>query len=605
MADSKDWRLEEELAQARPTWTNMRRLGGFIAPYRKPIVTALVMEIGWCFSYLAGPHLVRIAIDSYLVAGAETGLALVCLAYAGNTLLRACWIIVEIRLLARCGQRILGDMRRAVFEHVQTLSMSFFDRTQHGRIIARVDRDVDALEHPLVWGPVILTSAVFLLIFALSSMAYYDYRLSLVVIICVPTLVLSSEIFRRRGMRAYRDARAALSRVTAHYAETINGMRIIQATVQENKTLAEGRRLIRRLQKTALRTIMIWSAYLPAVSMHYGIGGAAILIYGGALVMRGELTIGELVAFLLLLESVFEPIEQLGELYNELLGAAAAGERVFQVLDTQPEIQDRTGAGALSEVKGRVTFSHVHFRYGPELPWIVRGASFAIEPGTTAAFVGHTGAGKTSIIALLCRFYEAQEGHVRIDGRDVRDIRLTSLRDHVGVIPQDGYLFSGTVMDNLRFGHPDATDDEILNAAKSLGAHEVLEALADGYATDVGERGGRLSHGERQVVCYVRALLADPAILVLDEATSAMDAATEKTLQRALARLTTGRTTVVIAHRLSTVRAADRIYVVDRGTIVEQGDHESLLRLSRRYAELYGDYKRTRRRRADGGNGGA
>ncbi len=591
MAETKDWQVEEELAQTRPTLSNLRRTGTFLAPYKWSIATALAMEIVWCFSYLLSPHLVRIAIDDYLVPGGFTGLAVVCLIYAANVLFRAVWLGRELRLLARCGQRVLGDLRRAVFEHIQTLSMSFFDRTQHGKIIARVDRDVDALEHSIIWSPVILTSVIFLLLFAISSMVYYDYRLSMVVIACVPTLLISSEVFRRHGMRAYRASRVALSRVTAHYAETINGMRVIQAAVQESKTLAEGHARITKLKNAAVRTIRIWSAYFPVVSLHYGVGGAAILIYGGNLVMRGELTVGELVAFLLLLDSVFEPIEELGELYNELLSASAAGERVFEVLDTKPEIVDRPDAGGVDGLGSRITFSRVRFRYGPKLPWIIHNVSFALEAGKTSAFVGQTGSGKTSLVALLCRFYEAQEGQVRIDGRDVRDLRLSALREHIGVIPQDGYLFSGTVMENLRFGKPGASDTEILTAAKELGAHDILATLTEGYDTPVGERGGRLSHGERQVVCYVRALLADPAIIILDEATSAMDAATERTLQRALARLSSGRTTVVIAHRLSTIRNADNILVVDGGRIVEQGDHASLLRLSRRYARLYTDYR--------------
>ena len=591
MANKQDWQLEEELAETRPTLENLRRTGRFVFPHKKLILTALAMEVVWSMSFLLGPHLVRVAIDDYLKPGAFEGLIAVSALYALNTVFRALWLGQELKILARAGQRVLGDIRKAIFEHVQNLSMSFFDKTQQGKIIARVDRDVDALEHPIIWGPIILTSASMLLILAVSSMIYYDWRLSMVVVACVPTLVLSSHMFHRAGMKAYRAARAALSRVTAHYAESINGMRIIQAAVQEEKTLAEGSIRIRTLREAAIRTIRVWSAYLPVVSTHYGIGGAAILIFGGHLVAKGELTVGELVAFLLLLESVFEPIEELGELYNELLGASAAGERVFQVLDTRPEIMNKENAAPLKNVRGRISFQDVRFRYGPKLPWVIKGVSFEIAPGETAAFVGQTGAGKTSIVGLLCRFYDAQSGTVAIDGQNVASVRLESLREHIGMIPQDGYLFSGTVMDNLRFGKPDASDQEIIDAAKALGAHDLLQSLSKGYDTPVGERGGRLSHGERQVVCYIRALLADPAVLVLDEATSAMDAATENTLQKALATLSRGRTTVVIAHRLSTIRKAEKIFVVEAGRIAEEGDHDSLIALGGRYARLYDDYR--------------
>jgi ABC-type multidrug transport system fused ATPase/permease subunit len=587
---NEDWKLEEEFAQKSLSVGLLRRAGGFLAPYRRTIATGLAMEIGWCLSYMAGPHLVKIAVDDYLVPGAFGGLALLCGIYAANTIGRALWVGREIRMLVGAGHRILGDLRRAVFDHLQGLSMSYFDKTQQGRIIARVDRDIDALEHPLIWGPVDCVATLFLLVFGIGSMLYFDWRLTLVVIACLPTLALSSEVFRRIGLKAYREARGALSRVTAQYAESINGMRVIQASVQEPRSLAEGNGKISAVRRAAEWTIRVWSAYMPLISLHYGVSGAALLLFGGKLVLAGEVSLGELVAFIMMLEFVFEPIEQMGQLYNELLGASAAAERVFQVLDTKPEIVDHAKARALTSVEGWIGFEGVRFRYGGDLPWVLHGLSFTLEPGTTTAIVGHTGAGKSSLAGLLCRFYDAQEGVVTLDGRDIREIELDSLRRHVAMIPQDGYLFSGTVMENLRFGRPGAADAEIVAAARELGAEGVLRALPDGFDTEVGERGGRLSHGQRQAVCYVRALLADPRVLVFDEATSSLDAVTEKTLQGAFSRLGKGRTTVVIAHRLSTIRDADRILVVDAGRIVESGRHEELLASGGAYAKLYADY---------------
>jgi ABC-type multidrug transport system fused ATPase/permease subunit len=303
------------------------------------------------------------------------------------------------------------------------------------------------------------------------------------------------------------------------------------------------------------------------------------------------LSVGELVAFLMLLEYVFQPLEELGDLYNDLLGAQAAAERVFQLMDARPSVAEAPDARRLESPRGRVEFDAVRFRYGPDAPWALDGVSFAVEPGQTAALVGHTGAGKSTVVSLLCRFYDVTEGAVRLDGEDVKGLTLDTLRRHIGVIPQDGFLFSGTVMDNLRFGRPDAGDAEIVAAAERLGAHALLSALPDGYDTEVGERGSRLSHGQRQAVCYVRALLAEPRVLILDEATSSLDAATEHTLQEALRRLAEGRTTIVVAHRLSTIRHAERILVFESGKVVESGDHASLLARGGAYARLYADYR--------------
>ncbi|MDE2291497.1 MAG: ABC transporter ATP-binding protein, partial [Elusimicrobia bacterium] len=516
-------------------------------------------------------------------------LGLLAAAYALNTLARAWWVGWELRFLTRTGQRVVADLRREVFDHVQGLCMGFFDRTQQGRIIARVDRDVDALERSLIWGPVTVVSCALVLVLATAAMLRYDARLTLIVLACVPSLLLSSEVFRRLGLSAYRRTRAELSRVTAHYAEAISGMRVIQASVREEASVAAGRGLIAAFRDSALRAVRVWSASTPVVNLHYAVSGAAVLFFGARLVRAGQVSPGALVAFLMLLEHVFQPLEELGELYGELLGAQSAAERVFQVLDTLPTVSERPGARRLSGLSGRVRFEGVRFRYGPEHPWALDGVSFEAGPGETLALVGHTGAGKSTVVSLLCRFYDAVEGAVTLDGHDVRGLTLDTLRRHVGVIPQDGFLFSGTVLENLRFGKPGASDAELAAAARSLGADGLLAALPRGYGTEVGERGARLSHGQRQAVCYVRALLAEPKVLILDEATSALDAGAEAALQEALRRLSAGRTTVVVAHRLSTVRAAERILVFEGGRVAESGDHRALLARGGAYARLVAD----------------
>ncbi|TBR21755.1 ABC transporter ATP-binding protein [bacterium] len=586
---SQDWMLEEELARARLAASSLARVGAFLAPYKREVAAALAMEVLWCLSHLAGPLLVQRGIDRYLGRADLGALAGLAALYALNTLGRAWLVGLELKLLTGSGQRVVGDIRRAVFDHVQGLCMGFFDRTQQGRVIARVDRDVDALERSLVWGPVTVLSATLVLAFALAAMAHYDARLALVVFACVPTLVLSSEVFRRAGIAAYRRTRADMSRVTAHYAESINGMRVIQASGREAESVAAGRGLIQAVRTSALNAVGVWSAYLPVVNLHYGLSGAAVLFWGGRLVLSGELSVGALVAFLMLLEHVFQPIEELGDLYNELLSAQAAAERVFQVLDTEPTVRERAGARDVAALGGRVEFDGVRLRYAAGAPWALDGVSFAVEPGQTVALVGHTGAGKSTVVSLLCRFYDVTEGAVRLDGVDVRELTLATLRRNIGVIPQDGFLFSGSVFENLRFGRPEASDAELTDAARALGAHELLSALPQGYATEVGERGSRLSHGQRQAVCYVRALLAEPRILILDEATSSLDSASERTLQGALRRLSAGRTTFVVAHRLSTIRTADRILVFSGGKVVEEGAHAALLERGGAYARLHAD----------------
>ncbi len=591
MSGPQDWMLEEELARARPNAAALKRLARFLAPYKGRVALGLVLEIVWCLSYLAGPWLVQVGIDKGLMRARFGLLALVCAAYAANALGRALLVGFELRLLTRAGQSVLADLRRAVFDHVQGLCMGFFDRTQQGRVIARVDRDVDALERAVIWGPVTLLSATLVLTLALGAMARYDARLALAVLACVPSLLLSSEAFRRAGLRAYRRARADLSRLTAHYAEAINGMRVIQACGREGDSVGTGRGLIAAYRDSGVRAVRTWAAYQPVVNLHYGVSGALVLWLGGRLVLAGSLSVGELVAFLMLLEYVFQPLEELGDLYNDLLGAQAAAERVFQLMDARPSVAEAPDARRLEAARGRVEFDGVSFRYGPDAPWALEGVSFAVEPGQTAALVGHTGAGKSTVVSLLCRFYDATKGAVRLDGEDLRGLTLDTLRRHIGVIPQDGFLFSGTVMDNLRFGRPEASDAELVAAAERLGAHALLSALPDGYDTDVGERGGRLSHGQRQAVCYVRALLAEPRVLILDEATSALDAGSERTLQEALRRLSAGRTTIVVAHRLSTIRSAERILVFEDGRVAESGDHASLLARAGAYARLYADYR--------------
>lgn len=576
------------------------RLMGYLRPYRRTFVWNLLLTLLATMSTLLGPKLIQVGIDRYLtrldsLETARQGVLLVSLLYLVNLMLGWLLSVAQVKQAIAMGQGAMNDLRMAVFEHIQQLSLSYFDKTHQGRIINRADTDIDSLDRIMTWGANQLFASAVTLLGVVAFMAQYDWRLCLAVSVVLPPLAIATRIFHRHGMRAYRKVREQTSRLTSAMAENISGVRVVQAFAREEENLARFQQLHASHNAYALAAARVFHTYMPFLGMMSGLGSAIILGYGGSLVLRHEITVGELAAFLLYLGMFFGPIQTMGDLYNALLSTAASAERIFQLLDTPPAVHNEPGAADLPVIQGHVVFEHVFFRYDatPSDTWILQDIHFDVAPGQTIALVGHTGSGKTSIISLLARFYDPQQGRILIDGHDTRLATIDSLHRQIGIVTQENFLFTGTVMDNLKFGRPGATDAEVTEAARCLGAHAFIERLEKGYQTSVAERGSNFSAGERQLLCFTRALVARPRILILDEATSAVDPQTEAVIQQALAALLAGRTCFVIAHRLTTVRHAHRILVLQDGRIVESGTHDSLRASGGVYAGLYEEFVRS------------
>jgi ABC-type multidrug transport system fused ATPase/permease subunit len=488
----------------------------------------------------------------------------------------------------------VNDLRETIFAHIQRLSLSYFDKTHQGRIIARADTDLSALDEIMTWGANQFLASTLTLAGVVILMLQYDWRLCLAVSLVLPALGYSTHLFQKRGMRAYRAIRQQASRLTASLAENISGVRLVQALAREDYNLQRFEELHETYRHRALAGARIFHTYMPFINLTSGAGIAIILGYGGTLALRGEISAGELAAFVIYVGMFFGPIQTMGELYNQVLSSAAGAERIFVLLDTEPEVRNHADAKPLPPVSGHVVFEHVCFRYETTPPdrWVLDDISFEAKPGETIALVGATGSGKTSIISLLARFYEPHRGRITVDGTELRDATIDSLHEQIGIVTQENFLFSGTVMDNLRFVRNDATDEEVRAAARTLGTDEMILKFPDGYETKVSERGGNFSAGERQLICFTRAMVARPRMLILDEATSAVDPQTETVIQHALETLFSKRTSLVIAHRLSTVRRAQQILVLSHGKIIERGTHDDLMQLGCEYRRLYEEFTR-------------
>ncbi len=585
--------IEEEFAKTtlkRATWG---RLFGYFGPYRRKLACALTLEALWVVSMLIDPHLIKLALNGPLAVGDLSGTGLLAGWICVNVATRALLTRWELRMSTWVGVQVQDAVRRDVFDHVQRLSMRYFDRTKQGRIIARADRDVDTLEHLIFWGPILCTMMALSLSLGTVWLFTVNAHLALWIIAGFPCVWLTTRIFHKIGFPAYRRIREANAAISAHVAESITGVRVVQAFNAERRAVGELDDRQVTYRGAILRGAKIASAYIPTMTVSFHGVLILLLLFGGHAVLDGEMRLGDLVQFVLLLGFVLGPVEGLGGLYNECLVAGAAAERIFLLLDTDPEVHDRPEAIDPGRLRGEIVFDDVSFSYDPagkggrQLEHV----SLRVAPGETVALVGHTGAGKTSVINLLARFYEAQEGEVRLDGIDVRKIRLDVLHAQTGIVLQSNFLFAGSVLENLRFVHPGLTAEDAVAGFETLGCRAVLDQLPEGIETPVGERGANLSEGERQIVCFVRALLSEPSILILDEATSAVDTRTEALILRALERLAARQTTIVIAHRLSTIQHADRIVVMERARIVEEGTHADLLARKGTYAALYQEYE--------------
>lgn len=591
--------IEEAFAQKRMTKRTFLRLASYVRPYRRVFLLNLLFTLLATVSQLLGPKFIQLGIDRYLsnftsMQAAMQGILMVSGLYFVNLLAGWALSVAQVKSAISVGQNAMNDLRLAVFKHIQELSLSFFDRTHQGRIISRADTDIDSLDRILTWGANQMIASAFTFVGVVILMVQYDWRLCLAVSTVLPPLAIATHLFQKRAMHAYRRMREQASRITSALAENISGVRVVQAFGREEVNLEQFAQINEGYQERALNASRIFHTYLPFVGLVSGIATVIILGYGSTLVIQGAITVGELAAFILYLGMFFGPIQTMGDLYNSLLSTAASAERIFQLLDTRPQIVNKTGARPLPSLRGEVEFQNVFFRYDTTPPdrWVLEGISFRAEPGQTIALVGETGSGKTSIVSLIARFYEPQSGRILVDGHDLSEATVESLRAQIGIVTQENFLFTGTVMENLKFARADAPDDEIIHAAKLLGTHEIILRMKDGYQTVVTERGSNFSAGERQLLTFTRALAAHPRILILDEATSAVDPRTEALIQHALEKLFEQRTSFVIAHRLSTVRHAHLILVLAHGQIVERGTHESLLKAGKTYAKLYQEFIR-------------
>ncbi|WP_273380980.1 ABC transporter ATP-binding protein [Symbiobacterium thermophilum] len=565
-----------------------RLLGTLIRPYVPKLAAGVLLMVATALTGLVGPYLTQVAIDRFVAERDPAGLDLVALAFLATALLNWWSSYGQTYIVSYVGQSIIYDLRDRMFRHLQRLSFRFFDSMATGRIMSRLMSDVDAINQLVSSGLVSLFADSMVLVTIMGTMLWMNWRLALVSFITIPTLLVVLRLFRGWMRDAFMAQRRRAADMNAHLAEAIAGIRVTQAYVREARNQAQFDGINERLRQANLAAVRVWATMMPSIEVVSAFGVTLVLWYGGVLLRGGtaDVTVGQVAAFILYLNRFFQPIRDLSQVFNVFQAAVVSAERVAELLDQQPEIVDRPGARDLPRVAGRVEFRDVVFGYEPGQV-VLKGINLRAEPGETIALVGPTGAGKSSVINLLARFYEPQEGQVLVDGVDLSTVTQRSWRSQLGIVLQDTFLFSGTIRDNIRYGRPDATDEEVEAAARAVGAHDFIVRLEKGYDTEVHERGAKLSVGQRQLIAFARALCADPAVLTLDEATSNIDTHTEAVIQEALQTLLRGRTSFVIAHRLSTIRSADRIYYIEDGQVVEQGRHEELLALGGRYAQLY------------------
>jgi ABC-type multidrug transport system fused ATPase/permease subunit len=586
--------LRRRLRGTRGRGRRLRGLAALLAPYRLRVALMMVSLVLGTAALLAPAPLAKLAIDDGIIPHDLHRLTLIVIAFIAAALLAWAATAAQTYLVEWVGQRALADLRLTIFDHLQRLPVSFYERVPAGVLISRMTNDVEALDSLVTDSVVTLFQGGLTLIGTIGVLIYLDWHLALITFAIVPLIGIGSLVFRIASADAYRRTRETIGEITAYLQESLSGVRVVRSFGQEPRHREEFALLNERNRHANMRTVTLNAAYFPAVEFISAVAIVVVLVYGGSQAIDGNIEAGVLVGFLAALNNFFNPITQLSQLYTTYQAGMAALDKIFELLDEQPAMVERADAVALPPVHGELSFEGVSFAYqrrgGGPGRLALDDIDLHIAPGETVALVGATGAGKSTLAKLVARFYDPGAGRILIDGHDLRDVTLASLRSQLGVVPQEAFLFSGTIRSNIAFGRPDATDAEIEAAARAIGAHDFIAAFGDGYRTEVGERGSRLSAGQRQLVAFARAMIADPRILVLDEATSNVDLHTETRIEEGLHRLLAGRTAIVIAHRLSTIRDADRIVVLAGGRIVEQGSHDELLDAHGVYAGLYRDW---------------
>jgi ABC-type multidrug transport system fused ATPase/permease subunit len=584
--------LRRRLRESGGRGRKVRRLWRLLSPYRWRVYAMLFSLAAAAGTALAPAPLAKVAIDQGISRHDTTALDLVVVAFLASAVIYALATYAQNYLVGWVGQRALQDLRMQLFAHLQSLSIGFYSRNRAGVIISRITNDVETLDQLVEDGLATLIQSGLILVGVVVILLVLDFHLALLTFLALPLLLIGGVLFRIASADAYRLTREKIATITGYLQESLSGIRVVRAFGQEARHIRRFRSLNDENRVVNMTTVNLNAAYFPAVELLSALVTVEILVIGGLEAIDGHTSTGVVFAFIAALNNFFDPIQQLSQLYTTYQSGMAALDKIYELLDEQPELVDAPGATELPQLRGELSFDHVTFRYGSgdDATDALRDIDLHVPAGQTVALVGETGAGKSTFAKLVARFYDPTDGVVRVDGHDLREVTAHSLRSQMGVVPQEAFLFSGTVAENISFGRPDATEAEVADAAQAVGALEFIERLEHGFDTQIGERGVQLSAGQRQLLAFARALVADPRILVLDEATSNVDVHTEGLIEEGLRRLVAGRTAIVIAHRLSTIRHASRIVVLEYGQIVEQGTHEELLQAGGRYWQLYRDW---------------
>ena len=575
---------EEERSGRAYDYRVILRLLEYVRPYKLLVFTSLLFMVVYSATIVAYPWLIQKAVDSIVTSQSSSGLTTVAILMVVNAVVGYGANYFHLITLSRVGQNLLFHLRTATFNHLQRLSMSFFDRTEVGNNMSRVQNDVQQLQEFLAIFTLMLGD-LFILGGIVIAMFLMKWLLALITLAVLPLLFVMLIFWQRFAWPSFMRVRRAIATVNAGLQENISGVRVIQSLNCQDKNLRKFDDVNQRYLDDSIQASRLSSALNPSVEIVYAIGTGLVIIFGGMMVIRDELAVGVLVAFALYIQRCFDPIRSLTMQYGQLQRAMTSGQHIFEILDTEPQIKDRPGAVDLPRLRGEVSFENVNFGYTPEVR-VLNNINLHIKPGEIVALVGPTGAGKTSLASLISRLYDVTDGRVAVDGYDLRDVARNSLNRQISVVPQEPFLFSGTVKENIRYCNQDAKDEDILEVARVVGAYDFIVRTENGFDTQVEERGVNFSPGQRQLISLARALVTDPRIVILDEATATVDSRTEMLIQRALKAVLQGRTALIIAHRLSTVRSADRIVVIKQGCIVEEGPHQELLKMGGLYARL-------------------